>query len=172
MLLISNSFTDSSSRQNARMTRTPVRFSRVSPVTRSRAACTFLKSGMLTSIMKMTPTNKSGIATTNTSAHLKLMVNAMIMEPMTMNGLRRRRRSPMLIPFCTWLISSVIRVIRVSVPIVSSSVKENPWMWSNTACLKLVAQPTLALAAKYCAVKLQLRPTAAIRISTRNIFTM
>ena len=26
-------------------------------------------------------------------------------------------------------------------------------MWSNTACLKLVAQPTLALAAKYCAVK-------------------
>ena len=33
-------------------------------------------------------------------------------------------------------------------------------MWSNTACLKLVAQPTLALAAKYCAVKLQLRPTA------------
>ena len=81
---------------------------------------------MLTSIMKMTPTNKRGIATTNTSAHLKLIVNAMIIEPITINGLLRRRRSPMLMPFWTWLISSVIRVIRVSVPIVSSSVNEKP----------------------------------------------
>ena len=122
ILLSSNSRTASSSRQKARMTRTPVRFSRVSPVTESRRACTFPNKGMLRYMITNTTRNNIGIATAKIRAHLVLMVKAMTMDPSTTNGLRRRSLSPILTPFCTWLISSVRRVIRVSVPRVSSSV--------------------------------------------------
>ena len=121
-LLSSNSRTASSSRQKARMTRTPVRFSLVRPVTVSRHPCTLPKSGMLRYMMTNTTRKSTGMATVKIRAQRVLIVNAMTMEPSTIKGLRRRRRSPMFTPFCTWLISSVRRVISVSVPRVSSSV--------------------------------------------------
>lgn len=85
-----------------------------------------LNSGMLTSIMPNTATNRIGIVTRNTMAHFTLTVNAITTEPNTINGLRSSRRRPMLIPFCTWLISLIRRVISVSVPMVSSSVRTEP----------------------------------------------
>ena len=97
----SNSATDCSSRQNARMTRTPVRFSRVSAVTRSSPACALPKSGMLTIMMPNVTAKSIGMVTANTSAHLTLIVKAMIIAPNTMNGLRKSRRNPMFRPVCT-----------------------------------------------------------------------
>ena len=78
----------------------------------------------------------------------------------------------MLRPFCTWFTSSVSRVISVSLPIVSSSVNESVWMWSNTACRNEAAKPTLAFAAKNCAVKLHPMPTAAISSRIKKQTTM
>ena len=154
------------------MTRTPVRFSLVSPVTRSSPACTFLNSGILISIMENTTTNRIGTVTTKISAQRTLMVNAITIAPITTNGLLSNRRSPILIPFCTWFTSSVSLVISVSVPSVSSSVNDSLWIWSNIACLTLVANPTLAFAAKNCAVKLHNSPTAAMSSNTKNISTI
>ncbi len=116
------------------------------------------------SMMPKTTTHSSGMATTKTSAHFTSMVKAMIMAPKTMKGLRSKRRSVRFNPFWTWLISLVILVIRVLVPRVSSSAKESFSMWSKSAWRSLAAKPTLALAAKYWAVMLQVRPMAASRI--------
>ena len=99
-----------------------------------------------------TTTESRGIVTTKISAALTSMVNAMIIAPNTMHGERRNRRRTILTPFCTWLISLVILVIRVEVPMVSISVKESPWIWENNACRSFVENPTAAFAAKYCAV--------------------
>ena len=41
------------------------------------------------------------MATAKISAQRTLMVKAITIEPRTINGLRRRRRSPMFTPFCT-----------------------------------------------------------------------
>ena len=103
------------------------------PVTRSSPACTLLNSGMLTSMMANTTANSTGMATAYTSAHFTSMVNAIIIAPNTTNGLLNSSRSPMFTPFCTWLMSSVRRVIIVSEPRVSSSVNDRRWIWSNTA---------------------------------------
>ena len=45
--------------------------------------------------------------------------NAIAIAPKTMKGERRKRRSVMLTPVCTWLMSLVMRVIIVEVPISS-----------------------------------------------------
>ena len=111
-----------SSRQNARITRTPVRFSRVSPSTLSRAPCTRRYSGMVQIIMPNTTTESIGIATTKIIAAFTSTVNAIIIAPNTMNGERRNRRSTRFTPDCTWLISLVILVISVDVPRLSISV--------------------------------------------------
>ena len=50
-----------------------------------------------------------------------LIVKAMTMAPKTMNGERMKRRSAMLTPLSTALMSEVMRVIRVLVPSVSIS---------------------------------------------------
>ena len=88
----------SSSLLNARITRTPVRFSLVIPSTRSSCDCTFLYSGMLESIMPNTTTDRSGIVITKIMAALKSIVNAIIIEPNTMNGERMNRRSTRFVP--------------------------------------------------------------------------
>ena len=120
-LLSSNSSTDCSSRQKARITRTPVRFSRVSAVTRSSPAWTLPKSGMLMSMMPKTTAKRTGMVTAKTRALRKSMVKAITMAPRTMKGLRSRSRRPRFRPFCTWLTSSESRVMRVSLPRRSSS---------------------------------------------------
>ena len=96
------------------------------------------------------------------------MVNAIISAPNTTKGLRSSSRRPMFTPVCTWLMSVVNRVIMVSAPRVSSSVKENFWMWSNTAWRKSAAKPVLALAAKNWAVMLHAKPSSAMAISSRK----
>ena len=65
-------------------------------------------------------------------------------------------------PFCTWLMSLVMRVIKVEVPMVSSSVKLRLWIWASRSRRRPAAEPMAAFAAKYWAVKLQLNPSSAI----------
>ena len=122
-------------------------------------------------MMPYTTSARIGIVTTKTSAARTLIVNAMIIEPNTMNGLRKRRRSPMLRPVCAWLISLVRRVISVLVPIRSSCVKDSDSMWSNVACRRFAPKPALAFAANHCAVKLLRSPASArsTRITTREM---
>ena len=81
-----------------------------------------------------TTTLSSGMATTKIHAARTLTVNAMIMAPNTTNGLRRNRRKNRFSPFCTWLMSLVMRVIKVLVPRVSISEKPSFWICSNRAC--------------------------------------
>ena len=81
--------------------------------------------------MPKTMTASTGIATAKTSAALTSIVNAIIIAPNTINGERKNRRSTRLTPFCTWLMSLVIRVISVDVPMVSISVKERLWICLN-----------------------------------------
>ena len=83
------------------MTRTPVRFSLVWAVTRSKPACALPKRGMLISIMEKTAKKRSGMATANTNAQRQSMKNARIIAPNTMKGLRRSSRRPMFNPVCT-----------------------------------------------------------------------
>ena len=108
-------------RLKARITRTPSRFSRVVNSTRSSWRCTFLYNGMLTSRMPNTTMQSTGIVTANTMAVRTSTVNAMIMAPNTTKGDRSSRRRVMFTPFCTWLMSLVMRVISVEVPTVSIS---------------------------------------------------
>ena len=91
----------SSSRPKARMTRAPLRFSRVSPSTRSRRLCTFWYSGIHSSIIPNTTTDRTGIANTKFIAERTSMIKAMIIAPTTTNGERSRSRRVMFTPDCT-----------------------------------------------------------------------
>jgi hypothetical protein len=55
--------------------------------------------------------------------------------------------------------SEVMRVIKVDVPMVSDSVKENFCMCSIKAKRNLTANPTEAFAEKYCAISEHVKPT-------------
>jgi len=83
-----------------------------------------LKSGILTSIIDNITTKSIGIVTTNTMAHFTLIVKAITIAPITINGLLSISRKAILRPFCTKFTSSVSLVINVSEPKVSISVKE------------------------------------------------
>jgi len=119
-----------------------------------------------------TITASTGIAAANTSAALTSMVNAMIMAPNTMNGERKNNLSTRFTPFCTWLISLVIRVISVEVPSSSSSVNESDWICLKSACLIPVAHPTAAFALKYCAVMEHVSPITASKSNIRQDLTI
>ena len=67
-------------------------------------------------MMPNTTMDSSGIVTTNTSAALTSMVNAITIAPNTTKGERSSSRSARFRPDCTWLMSLVMRVIRVSTP--------------------------------------------------------
>ncbi len=60
------------------------------------------------------------MAAANTRAARRSMVKARIRLPNTMKGERRKSRSAMFTPFCTWFTSLVMRVMRVEVPTPSS----------------------------------------------------
>ncbi len=68
-------------------------------------------------MIPMTTTARAGMVTVKISAHFTSTLKAMIMAPKTMMGERKKRRSTMLTPFCTWLTSALMRVIMVDVPI-------------------------------------------------------
>ena len=110
-----------------------------------------------------------GIAATNTNAAWTSIVKAIIIAPNTIKGERKNNLKTRLTPFCTWLTSLVIRVIKVDVPTVSNSENDKLWIWLNKWCLKPVAQPTAALAAKYCAVIEQTSPIIASNINIIHI---
>ena len=158
-LASSNCSFSSASLLKARITRTPVRFSRVMPSTRSRLACTFLYKGMLISITPNMTIDKSGIATTKIRAAFTSMVKAMIIAPNTINGERKNNRSTRLTPDWIWLMSLVILVIRLVVPSVSISVYESDSICLNKADFNSVENPTAAFAAKYWAVSDDASPT-------------
>ena len=111
-----------SSLPKARTTRTPVRFSLVADRTLSSFPWTCWYRGMVHSITPKTTAASRGMATTNTRAAFQSMVKAMTMAPNTTKGERSSRRRARFMPFCTWLMSLVMRVMRVAVPVVSSSV--------------------------------------------------
>ena len=90
------------------------------PSTLSSSCCTFLYSGMLTSMMPNTTTDSTGMAAANHSAARLSTVKAMIIAPNTTKGERSSRRSARFRPVCTWFISEVMRVMMVEVPTVSS----------------------------------------------------
>ena len=100
------------------------------------------------------------------------MVNAIIMEPNTINGDRRNSRKKMFSPDCTWLMSPVSRVISVDGPTPSSSVNDSLVMCSNTACRSPVENPVAARAAKYCAVIENASPAAPSSTSSPHIRPM
>ena len=68
-----------------------------------------------------TTRHNNGMTTAKITAAFTLMVNAIIMEPKTINGLLSNRRNARFRPFCTWLASEVNLVIRVSTPTLSIS---------------------------------------------------
>ena len=90
--------------------------------TRSSPAWTCLYRGMVHSITPKTTAASRGMATTNTNAAFQSMVKAMTMAPNTTKGERSSSRRARFMPFCTWLMSLVMRVMSVAVPAVSSSV--------------------------------------------------
>ena len=96
--------------------------------TLSSCFCTFLYNGMLASRMAKTTIRSAGMVTAKGRAARKSTVKAMTMAPITTKGERRNRRRNILIPFCTWLTSLVIRLIRVEVPMESISGKEKAFM--------------------------------------------
>ena len=115
-------------------------------------------------MMPKTITASTGIATTKMSAAFTLIVKAMIIAPKTMKGERRKRRRKRLTPFCTWLMSEVMRVMRVPVPALSRSENPKDWMWSKRVCRIAVDTPTAAFAAKYWAVIEAARPRSPSKI--------
>ena len=119
--------------------------------------------------MPNTTSDSSGIVTTKTSAALQSIVNAIIIAPNTTNGDRKNKRKNRFRPFCTWLMSLVIRVIRVEVPCVSISVNESDWMCAKSALRSRAEKPTAAFAAKNCAVMLHRSPTSAKTIKMPHI---
>ena len=154
-----------SSLPNARITRTPVRSSLVASVILSSFCCVRLYNGAVSFITPNTIINSTTIAATNSNAIFALIVNAMIIAPNTMNGLLMKRRNVIFSPFCTWFTSLVIRVISVAAPVWSNSVRLRLWILSNSSCRNPADVPVAALAAKYCAVKLQVSPSSAITSS-------
>ena len=77
--------------------------------------------GTVARMMSQMISEMTAVAATNSSVSFGLMENAMISAPMTMNGERSSSRSVRLTPFCTWLMSLVMRVTSVGVPMPSSS---------------------------------------------------
>ena len=71
--------------------------------------------------MAKTTTRSTGMVTAKGRAARTSTVKAMIMAPKTTKGERRNSRRNMLMPFCTWFTSLVIRLIRVEVPMASIS---------------------------------------------------
>ncbi len=153
----------------ALMTLTPSKFSPVLVRMVSRADWTFLYMGMVMTMMPKTTIESTGIVTTKIRAAFTFTVKAMIMAPKTMKGERRKRRRVMLTPAWAWLISLVIRVIRVELPRLSSFEKERLPICSKTACLSLVEKPTAAFAEKYWAVREEVSPMTARRRRIRHI---
>ena len=72
------------------------------------------------------------------------IAKAITAAPMTTKGLRRKRRRKRLTPFCTWLMSLVMRVTSVDVPTLSISAKPRLWMWSKSCRRSLVETPVAA----------------------------
>ena len=76
---------------------------------------------MQSSSMPNTTTERAGMTTTKVSADFASTVKAIIIAPITTKGERSSRRSVRFTPFCTWLMSLVMRVTNVGVPMPSSS---------------------------------------------------
>ena len=128
--------------------------------------------GMVHSIMPNTATASAGIATTNISAARASTTNAIIMPPMTTNGLRMNRRRNRFSPLCTWLMSLVMRVMSVLPPSASSSAKPRLCMCSSSAWRSRPAYPTAAREAKNCAVRLHARPISPSPTSSAQRHSM
>ena len=100
-LIAANSRTWVSSLPNARITRTPFRFSRVAAVTLSKFFWVCLYLGFVIFMIPKTITNSTLIAATKISAKWAFRANTITIAPNTMKGDRRNRRRNILMPFCT-----------------------------------------------------------------------
>ena len=108
-------------RLKARTTRTPSRFSRVVFMMRSSWPWFARYIGAVVRMIPNTTMKRITMVTAKMRPARALIVKAMTMAPNTMNGERMKRRSAMLTPLSTALMSEVMRVIRGLVPSVSIS---------------------------------------------------
>ena len=103
-------------------------------------------------MMANTTINSRIVVQTNIMAEGTSSLNAIIMAPNTTKGERSSSLRVRFSPCCTWFISLVMRVMRVEVPMSSSSVWESLPICSKRAWRRAVTKPTDAFAAKYWAV--------------------
>ena len=111
------------------MTRTPSKFSRASVNSPSNRLCTSRYIGSVRRISPATISDSNRITAANRAIARNEIVPAMIIAPITTKGERKKRRSTMLIPPCTWFRSLVRRVSRADAPILSIDASEKSCMW-------------------------------------------
>ena len=97
---------------------------------------------------------------------LKDIINA----PATINGDLKTNLKNLFTPFCTWSLSFVILVTKVSLPSISVSACENCKIWANKSSLSFVPKPVAAFALKYCATIADVSPITANVTSRIPIF--
>ena len=161
-LLASNSSTAPPAAERADHAHAGQVLARVRPVTRSSPVCAFLNSGMLTSMMKNVTASSTGIDTAKTTAQWALIVNAMTIAPKNDERAAQQQAQAH--------VEAVLHLVHVVGQPRDQRVAADRVQLRERERLDVVehrlpqqaAKPTLAFAAKNCAVKLHPMPTAAI----------
>lgn len=102
----------------------------------------------------------------------RLIVIAITIEPITINGALVSRRIAIATDCWTWLVSYVIRVISDGVPSLSNSAWESSLMCKNKSRRSLVPTPWDAFDARYWHTSALQRPTVARITSIPPILQM
>jgi len=158
VLATSKRFFSKFSVPKARMTIIPLRLSRVTKFSLSTSFCMILNFGItnvkttiISPIIAMTPTAIIQLSE-------MLFRSAMTIPPMPKMGAKQRNLSPIMIIFCTCVISFVVRVMREAVEKISNSAAEKLSTLAKTSRLVLRETPAEILAAKYPAPIIAITP--------------
>ncbi len=89
--------------------------------------------GRATEDTATTVTTRAGTERSTTREREGLEVKAMVTPPTIIRGARMRMRKAIMMNIWTWLMSLVVRVMRVAVPKDSNSVRERAAVLRNTA---------------------------------------
>ena len=100
---------------NARMTRTPVRPSRATEVRLSIFCCTETKRREVLTPIRRIVIAMTGMAMANTMENSFWIISAFSNPPISMTGARTTILNPMLMMSCSWLMSFVVRVMRLAI---------------------------------------------------------
>ncbi len=131
MLATSKRFSSYTVRSKARMTRTPLRNSRVTWLMRSIFFCIDMKSGMARVITRPMTTPMTGIATRMTAESGTSRRSAMMRPPMAVIGAATTTLSIISTTIWTCCTSLVVRVMSDGGPNLLTSACEKPWMRRN-----------------------------------------